>query len=209
MTERDESRDRPGDEMVRLTVAEAAHTLGISEAGVRKRIQRGQIPYERGDDRRVWVWVSPGEARHAEDRDTADQSRDRDKMSRDEQLEDLRDQVRYLRDQLDRADERDRENRRIIAALTSRIPELPPPAPQGEEASPASEPPTDAREYAVTPTPQPGRVGPQTEVEAAQEPAESPEMPADEQQGRGPVPDAEGPQEAAEPRSWWRRVFGG
>jgi hypothetical protein len=35
-----------------------------------------------------------------------------------------------------------------------------------------------------------------------------PEMPADEQQGRGPVPDAGGPQEPSEPRSWWRRVFG-
>ena len=136
MTERDESRDRPGDEMVRLTVAEAAHRLGISEAGVRKRIKRGQLPYERGDDRRVWVWVSPGEARHAEDRDTADWSRDRDKASRDVQLEDLRVQVRHLREQLDRADERDRENRRIIAALTSRIPELPAP----EQPSPPSEP---------------------------------------------------------------------
>ena len=44
MTEGDESRDRPGDEMVRLTVAEAADRLGISEASVRKRVQRGQIP---------------------------------------------------------------------------------------------------------------------------------------------------------------------
>ena len=34
MTERDESRDRPGDEMVRLTVA--ADRLGNSEASVRK-----------------------------------------------------------------------------------------------------------------------------------------------------------------------------
>jgi excisionase family DNA binding protein len=172
MTDGDQSRDHPGDEMVRLTVAEAARRLGISEAGVRKRIQRGQIPYERGDDRRVWVWISPSEVRDAEDRDESAQSRDRDKMSRDEPLEDLRDQVRYLRDQLDRADERDRENRRIIAALTSRIPELPA----------ASAPP---------------------------EPRESPESPADEQQGRGPVPDARGPQEGAERVPWWRRVFGG
>ena len=55
MTEGDESRDRPGDEMVRLTVAEAADRLGISEASVRKRVQRGQIPHERGDDGRVFV----------------------------------------------------------------------------------------------------------------------------------------------------------
>jgi hypothetical protein len=211
MTEGDQSRDRPGDEMVRLTVAKAARRLGISEAGVRKRIQRGQIPYERGDDRRVWVWISPGEEREAEDRDEPIQSRDRDKASRDEQLEDLHDQVRYLRDKLDRADDRDRENRRIIAALTQRIPELPSPA---QEETPPPGAPTDAREYAMTPTPQLGRVGPQTEVEAAQEPAEAPEMTEDEQQGRGPVirfgpqrpADAEG---RTEPRSWWRRMFGG
>jgi len=40
MTEQDQSRDRPGDEMVRLTVSEAAKVLGITEAGVRKRVQR-------------------------------------------------------------------------------------------------------------------------------------------------------------------------
>ncbi len=41
------------------------------------------------------------------------------------------------------------------------------------------------------------------------EPSESSETAANEQQGRGPIPDAGGPQEAAEPRSWWRRMFGG
>jgi excisionase family DNA binding protein len=167
--------------MVRMTVAEAARRLGISEAGVRKRIQRGQMPHERGDDRRVWVWISPGEVRDAEDRDEPVQSRDRDKMSRDELVEELRDQVRYLRDQLDQERDANRENRRIIAALTSRIPELSPPA-QEEGPPPPSEPPTDAREYTVTP--QPGRVGPQTEVEPPPEPRELSEMPADEQQGR-------------------------
>ncbi len=40
-------------------------------------------------------------------------------------------------------------------------------------------------------------------------PSESPETAANEQQGRGPIPDAGGPQEAAQPRSWWRRMFGG
>ena len=90
MTARDQSRDRPGDEMVRLTVAEAADQLGISEAGVRKRVQRGQIPHERGDDGRVWVWVAPGERRHAESRDALDQSRDSDLVP------ELRDRIRFL-----------------------------------------------------------------------------------------------------------------
>jgi Helix-turn-helix domain len=41
------------------------------------------------------------------------------------------------------------------------------------------------------------------------EPSESSETAANEQQGRGPIPDAGGPQEPAQPRSWWRRMFGG
>jgi hypothetical protein len=43
----------------------------------------------------------------------------------------------------------------------------------------------------------------------AAEPPGSPETGAEEQQGRGPVPDAGGQQEPAEPRSWWQRMFGG
>src|SRR5829696_6141975 len=53
MTERDQSRDRPGDAMVRVNVAEAADCLGISEAVVRKRIQRDQMPHEREARRRA------------------------------------------------------------------------------------------------------------------------------------------------------------
>ncbi|MDQ5827337.1 MAG: helix-turn-helix domain-containing protein [Chloroflexota bacterium] len=41
------------------------------------------------------------------------------------------------------------------------------------------------------------------------EPSESSETAANEQQGRGPIPDAGGPQEPAQPRPWWRRMFGG
>ena len=76
---------------------------------------------------------------------------------------------------MQQANERDRENRRIIAALTQRIPEIEAPT-QGTPPEPPGEP--------TSATPQPGRVGPQTEVE-------------------GPS-GAEGAQ-----RPWWRRIFGG
>jgi len=45
--------------------------------------------------------------------------------------------------------------------------------------------------------------------ETPSEPPGAPEMAADEQQGRGPLPDATSAQEGAERVSWWRRVFGG
>ena len=126
MTERDEARDRPGDEMVRLTVAEVADRLGISEASVRKRVQRGQIPHERGDDGRVFVWISPGETRHAESRD----------QSRNELVEELRDRLRFVERQLEAERQAHAEARRIIGGLVQRIPEFEPP----REPAGASEP---------------------------------------------------------------------
>jgi len=51
-------------------------------------------------------------------------------------------------------------------------------------------------------------------IPPAIEPPRSPEMADDEQQGRGPVPNAGGPQEGTErPEGhdrvpWWRRIFG-
>src|SRR3712207_4411744 len=123
MPEGDESRDRPGDEMVRLTVAEAADRLGITEAGVHKRVQRGQIPHERRDDGRLFVWISPGETRHAESRDRPAQSRGE---SRSEALlvEELRDRLRFVERQLEAERQAHAEARRIIGGLVQRISEL-------------------------------------------------------------------------------------
>ena len=168
MTEHDQSRDRPGDEMVRLTVAEAAEALGITEAGVRKRVQRNQIPHERGDDGRLFVWISPGETRHAESRDEPDVSRDSGEASL---VPELRDRIRFLERMLE-AREAELQRRDVMLINMT-------------EAMKALNPPP------------------------SQEPSEAPETAANEQQGRGAIPDAGVPQEAAQPRSWWRRMFGG
>jgi hypothetical protein len=170
--------------MVRVTVAEAARRLGISEAGVRKRIQRGQIPHERGADSRTWVWVSPGEVRHAESRDKPDQSRD-------ELVDELRDQVRYLRQQLaDEREARTEERRRhdtVIAQLSAANAEQARTirAIEASSSQGGSEPPQNATVEPVEPSP-----------------SEPPEMADDEQQGRGPIPDAGDPQSGPE-RRWW------
>jgi hypothetical protein len=165
----DESRDS----LERLTTAQAASRLGISEAGVRKRVHRQQIPHERDESGRLWVYLDASET-------AGQRSRDRERLSRDSHTPDalvsqMQDHIDSLEHQLEQAHERDRENRRIIAALTSRIPELAPASEQG----------------------------------SSSEPRESPEGTADEQQGRGPVPDASRPQSASERVPWWQRVFGG
>jgi len=78
-----------------------------------------------------------------------------------ELIDELRDRVRSLEDQLGQERDANRENRRIIAALTQRIPAIEAPA----EASPGEPPPGAPTEA----TEQPGRMEPQRAVEEPQE----------------------------------------
>jgi predicted ArsR family transcriptional regulator len=106
---------------VRRTAAEAAELMGISAEAVRGRIRRGTLPVER-EGGAVYVLLEPA----AYDRPTDDQPRTTDDRPADrtELVEALRDQISDLRGQLAEANAANRENRRIIAGLTQRIPEL-------------------------------------------------------------------------------------
>jgi hypothetical protein len=110
------------DSLERLTTAQAASRLGISEAGVRKRLQRGQMPHERDETGRLWVYLDTSET-------AGQKSRDRDRATRDSPapgalMSQMQARIDSLERQLEQANERDSENRRIIAALTQRIPEI-------------------------------------------------------------------------------------
>jgi hypothetical protein len=170
--------------------------LRLTPTRVRQLLQGGELEGERDE---AGHWLIPARAVHERlerlrresyleavgyDPSSSSVSEMRDLV------EELRDRVRFLEDQLQQANERDRENRRIIAALTSRIPEIEAPSePAGER---------------ETATEQPGRVGPQPAVESTQA-QESPEM-AMPEAGGGPLPrDQQTPSE----RPWWRRVIGG
>jgi len=133
-------------------VAEAAEILGISAEAVRGRIRRGTLPVER-EGGTVYVLLDepkPGSTTTDQSRTTADQPTDRTDLL-----------IAALREQLAQANERDRENRRIIAALTQRIPAIEAPA----EASPGEPPPGAPTEA----TEQPGRMEPRRAVEEPQE----------------------------------------
>jgi len=131
-----EDADRPPTER-RTTVAEAAGLLGISAEAVRGRIRRGTLPVER-EGGAVYVLLDRG----IRDRPTADQSRtDHDRPGdRTELVGELRNRIGSLERQLEEANTRDREQRRIIAGLTQRIPaiEAPTEAPGPPEAATAS-----------------------------------------------------------------------
>ena len=106
-------------------MAEAAEVLGISAEAVRGRIRRGTLPVEREAGR---VYVLLGQAERS--RTTADQSRTTAGQPTDRTdalIAELKDRVRSL-------EEANRENRRTIIALTSRIPQLEAPASEATEA---------------------------------------------------------------------------
>src|SRR5215218_5957195 len=99
---------RAGERMTRrrLNSKEAADTLGISVDAVRMRARRGTLEAEHDANGRLYVWLDTDEPQS----DTGALISAKDET------------IAALREQLERADERDRENRRIIAALTARIP---------------------------------------------------------------------------------------
>ena len=164
----------------RVTVAEAAEILGVTVEAVRGRIKRGTLEAERTPEG-VFVLLAADQtddrARPADDQST-DQSAYRT-VGAEEFIEEMRDRIQDLREQLASERRANEENRRIIAALTQRIPEIE--APPEQEATTT----TGARGAPEVATEQPGRVGPQTEVESPQEGAEQPQR-----------------------RSWWREFFG-
>src|SRR5215208_5608136 len=143
----------------RLTVAQAATALGITEGAVRSRIKRGTLPTrkERGT---VFVLLGDGTSEANQPPNIGvpgDQS---------ELISSLQDQVRYLREQLNAEREVRTEERRrhdtIVAQLTSRIPSI--------------EAPQEAREPSQTVEEEPERAEPQSAPEGAQEGTERPQQ---------------------------------
>ena len=105
----DTSRD-----IARYTVPEAGRRLGISSEAVRNRLSRGTLKSVK-ESGTVCMLLENDRARH-----TADTPNDIPGVL----FEEMRGRIESLERQLERANGRDRENRRIIAALTSRMPAM-------------------------------------------------------------------------------------
>ncbi len=122
-----------GEGVQRVSVAEAVELLGISEGAIRKRIARGTLRTERDQAGRVWVLLPD---REAAGRD-AGQPGGQGVQDTDALLNSYKERVEDLKEQLAAEREANRENRRIIAGLTQRIPELmPAPDERGQEDAP-------------------------------------------------------------------------
>jgi hypothetical protein len=143
----------------RLTVDQAATTLGISADAVRSRIKRGTLTAERSEEGRVWVLLGADRPSTRRDQPT-DQPTDQP-IESDVLISEMRARIESLEHQLELERDANRENRRLLAAALERIPPAIE-APRGEEYSPS-----EARESPETATQQSERVKPQPAAEGS------------------------------------------
>jgi hypothetical protein len=142
--------DRTGEPQAnheRLTVAQAAAALGITEGAVRSRIKRGTLATAK-EGGNVFVLLGDGTSQ-------ANQTPSEDVPSDQLQLiEALQDQIRYLREQLDAEREaRTEEQRRhdtIVAQLTSKIPAIEAPQEPTDTPETVDEAPESAEHWSAT-----------------------------------------------------------
>jgi predicted DNA-binding protein YlxM (UPF0122 family) len=143
----------------RLSVMEAAEVLGVTRDAIHKRIKRGSLEYEKGEDGRLYVYVDTSTSELDE---SVAESKDESKVEVLERLiESQQDRIAFLEQELERRGDETTRLHQIVAGLTqanaqlsSRVPELETPrapreSPEGE-AGPGSteEAPPDVPEGA-------------------------------------------------------------
>jgi hypothetical protein len=120
------ANDRPTDR--RVTVAEAAVLLGLSEDAIRSRLKRGTLRKEKARDGTVLVVLGTDGATDRPiaqgDRPLSTDQATGQPTDQGDLLEVLREQLEYMREHLNQERDANRENRRIIAGLVQRVPEL-------------------------------------------------------------------------------------
>jgi hypothetical protein len=141
--------DTPRD-ISRLIVPEAARQLGISPEAVRNRLLRRTLKSVK-EGGTVYVLLETDMRRH-----TGDMPTDRPGDTLQPLVEEMRGRIESLERQLEQANERDRENRRIIAALTSRIPAIEAPADEREAPETVDEQQDMGKPWSDAPGPQDG-----------------------------------------------------
>ncbi len=106
-TSQDSRQDRPQDALDKLTVAQAADRLGVTQDAVRKRVARRTIRHHKDAEGRIFVYLDTFERESKTDQDEG-----QGKYTRS-----LEDQIEFLRKELERKDT-------IIMSLTQCMPEL-------------------------------------------------------------------------------------
>jgi hypothetical protein len=164
---------------LRVTIKEAAARLGVTEAAIRKRIQRGSLDKEMGEDGRVYVYLDLSQ----------DKSHPESQIHHDplveELIEELRDRVAYLERSLERRSVEAERYQQIVAGLTQTNNQLSARVLQLEA-------PTDPKGPAES-----GENGAEGAVADQAAPAPGQGTTGDTGESRG------------FDKPWWRRMFGG
>src|SRR5215210_7148105 len=116
----DEPRDEPQAKQ-RLTVAQAADALGITEGAVRSRIKRGTLPTVK-EGGTVYVVLDAGTSEANQSTNIGEPRGEPSDQS--ELVESLQDQISHLRGQLDAEREAGRRKDHLLAAAFERIPAI-------------------------------------------------------------------------------------
>jgi hypothetical protein len=174
----------------RLSVGEAAQVLGVTRDAIHKRISRGSIQHEKGEDGRFYVYVDTS----TEGLDSsAYTSIDKSKVESLERLTaNQEDRISFLERELERRGDEAERLHQIVAGLTRTTAELSTRLPELE--APASPQPRDAPESAGE---EPERAEPRSSTGGPQAGYERPRD------------TAEFPMRGSLTRPWWRRMFGG
>jgi excisionase family DNA binding protein len=119
----------------RASVREAAELLGTTVDAIRKRVQRGTIPYEKDSDGRVWIVLDAVQNVTGHRQDADQPQSDSGAL-----ISELRARISSLEYQLEQERQANSEHRRLLAAALERIP------PQLEAPSDEREPPQTVEE---------------------------------------------------------------
>jgi len=122
----------------RFTIQEATRILGLSEGAVLKRVKRGTLAHERGEDGRIWVELDAGSLGVDEVLDDVPHPHSEALIS------ELRNRVASLERQLDARSEEIRRKDTIIMNMTEAMKAISPPT--QEESSGPQEAPVTATE---------------------------------------------------------------
>jgi hypothetical protein len=147
---------------LRVTIREAAARLGVTEAAIRKRIQRGSLGREMGQDGRVYVYLDL-----SQDMSQPESQAHRDPLV-EELIEELRGRVAFLERSLEQRSVEAERYQQIVAGLTqtnnqlaTRLRELEAPeSPESEASHVPSDAPTDAGGEAQEPSERPDSEAP-------------------------------------------------
>jgi hypothetical protein len=124
-----EQSDSLRHDLDRVTISRAAERLGLSQDAIRKRVRRGTLAQDRGQDGLIHVYIPATEGVQDESKTEQDTGQD---TAGDLYTRSLEDQVRFLRSELERKDA-------ILLRLAERVPELEAPPQSAQEAQDVAE----------------------------------------------------------------------